>query len=196
MLVIENLEILPVSVEHLEITTGVTVLTASSGSGKSRFFRAIADLVVNSGKISLGNIRRENTSAPDWRHLVRYVSAEPAWWGATARAHLSPGEATHSLASRFDLSPNLFDSPIDQLSTGERQRFGLVRSLVDDPPVLLLDEPTAALDETTATKVEAELSKRAKAGCIVFLISHSDTQIARIADRVLTIKNNQVVERL
>lgn len=195
MLIIEKLEIPPVFVEHLEVAPGITVLSAPSGTGKSRFFRAIADLVVNSGKISLGDLQRENISAPDWRHLVRYVSAEPAWWDTTARAHLPAIDATQSLASQFNLAPNLFDSPIDQLSSGERQRFGLVRALIDNPPVLLLDEPTAALDETTAKKVETELSKRASDGCLIFLISHSETQIARIADRVLTIENGHVEER-
>lgn len=192
MLHIEALEVLPISAVHLDIAPGITALTASSGAGKSRFFRAIADLVVNVGEVSLGDIKRTDISAPEWRRLVRYVSSEPAWWEATARAHFPADPTVTSLAEQFGLAPALFDSPMDQLSSGERQRFGLVRAMVDNPPVLLLDEPTAALDSDSCKRVEAELLARAGDGCIVFIISHSDAQIERIADTVLTIEDGKV----
>lgn len=194
MLTIDNLKAAPISVDHLEISPGITALTATSGAGKSRLFRAIADLVENTGSIKLDTMDRENTAAPNWRTSVRYVSAEPAWWASTAREHLPETDAVTALASQFSLEPKLFDCPIEQLSSGERQRFGLVRALADNPPVLLLDEPTAALDEETSMLVETDLQNRAEAGCIIFLISHSKAQIARIADRVLTINKGRVEE--
>lgn len=194
MLIIDKLKAAPISVDHLEISPGIAALTATSGAGKSRLFRAIADLVENTGSIKLNTMDREKITAPEWRTAVRYVSAEPAWWEATAREHLPEGDAVTALANQFNLTPKLFDCPIEQLSSGERQRFGLVRALADNPPVLLLDEPTAALDEDTSELVEAELKKRAEAGCIIFLISHSKAQIARIADRVLTINNGHIEE--
>lgn len=192
MLIIDNLKAAPISVDHLEVSPGITALTATSGAGKSRLFRAIADLVENTGSVKLGAMDREQIAAPDWRTTVRYVSAEPAWWAPTAREHLPENETVSALANQFNLAPKLFDCPIEQLSSGERQRFGLVRAMADNPPVLLLDEPTAALDEETSKLVEAELQKRADAGCIIFLISHSKAQIARLADRVLTINDGRI----
>lgn len=195
-LLIDQLKAHPVSVAHLEISKGITALSAASGSGKSRFFRAISDLVENDGNVRLGDTQRQEISAPAWRKLVRYVSPEPSWWGATMRENIPLDDTTTSLCGEFGVAPKLMDSPIADLSSGERQRFGLIRALHDDPPVLLLDEPTAALDEVTSRQVEAELRRRADLGRIILLISHSEAQIERIANRVLTIENGQVVERI
>lgn len=187
MLTIKNLTILPIYVERLELDVGITALAAPSGAGKSRLFAAIADLVVNAGEVSLDDVNRNDMAATEWRKTVRYVSAEPSWWGTTAQDHLPDDEKTSQMAARVGLATELFKQPIEQLSTGERQRFGLVRALADDPQVLLLDEPTAALDHATSLKVEAELLRLAGEGRIVFIISHSEAQIERIASRVVSI---------
>lgn len=192
MLRIKGLEVPPVRVENLEIEPGITALSAPSGSGKSRFFRAIADLVVNRGTVQFGEFQREEIPAPDWRRMVRFVSAEPGWWSLKTRPHFPDYDRCVRLMGRFGLAPALIDSPVAELSSGERQRFGLIRALMDDPEVLLLDEPTAALDETTSLKVEAELSRRAESGGTILLISHSEAQIARLANQVLTIRDGWV----
>lgn len=192
MLMIKNLSVLPVYVEQLEITTGITALAAPSGSGKSRLFTAIADLIVNEGEVLLDGINRNDMAATEWRKLVRYVSSEPSWWGETAQDHLPSDEKTQQIARRIGLDVKLFLRPIEQLSTGEKQRFGLIRALVDEPKILLLDEPTAALDHETSLKVEAEFLRLAKDGCLIFIISHSDEQIKRIADNVATIIDGKI----
>ncbi|PCI88420.1 MAG: ATP-binding protein [Hyphomicrobiales bacterium] len=194
MLIIKNLTILPINVERLELKGGVTALAAPSGAGKSRLFAAIADLVVNEGEVSLDDVNRNDIAATEWRKRVRYVSAEPSWWGNTAQDHLSDDEKTRQMAVRFGLTTELFERPIEQLSTGERQRFGLLRALVDEPRVLLLDEPTAALDQDTSLKIEAELVRLAGEGRIIFIISHSEAQIERIATRVVNIIGGKLRE--
>lgn len=192
MLIIKNLTILPIYVERLELEAGIAALAAPSGAGKSRLFSAIADLVVNEGEVSLDGVNRDNMAATEWRKMVRYVSAEPSWWGATAKDHVPDDEKTREMAARFGLTLDLFERPIEQLSTGERQRFGLLRALVDEPQVLLLDEPTAGLDHETSLKIEAELLRLAGEGRIVFIISHSEAQIERIAGRVVSIVDGKL----
>jgi len=71
--------------------------------------------------------------------------------------------------------------PIAELSTGERQRLGLIRALVDEPRVLLLDEPTSALDTTSAAMVEELIKYQLLAERIVLLVSHDVAQIERLA---------------
>ncbi len=152
-----------------------------SGSGKTRLLRAIADLDAAEGYVTLEGVERREVSAAEWRRRVRYVSAEPAWWGDTPRQHFPASARLDRLLSALALEPALLDRPISLLSTGERQRLGLVRALADEPRVLLLDEPTSALDPQTAALAEELIKFQMLAGRIVVLVSHDAQQIARLA---------------
>jgi ABC-type sulfate/molybdate transport systems ATPase subunit len=72
---------------------------------------------------------------------------------------------------------------VNELSTGERQRLGLVRALALDPRVLLLDEPTAALDQAATGRVEAELRRYLEGGAAILMVTHSAEQAGRMARR-------------
>jgi ABC-type proline/glycine betaine transport system ATPase subunit len=112
---------------------------------------------------------------------VRYASAEPAWWGATAREHFPATAKLDRLLSAVALEPRLLDRPISELSTGERQRLGLIRAIADEPSVLLFDEPTSALDSQAAALAEELIKFQMLAGRIVILVSHDAQQIDRLA---------------
>jgi ABC-type multidrug transport system ATPase subunit len=152
-----------------------------SGSGKTRLLRAIADLDPSEGYIFLEGIERRELAGPAWRRRVRYASAEPAWWEATARRHFTPTVRLDRLMSALALDPALLDRPLAELSTGERQRLGLIRALADDPQVLLLDEPTSALDAATTALVEELIKFQLLAGKVIILVSHDGAQIERLA---------------
>jgi len=152
-----------------------------SGSGKTRLLRAIADLDPAQGYVFLEGIERHETAAPHWRRRVRYAAAEPAWWAATARAHFPLTAKLERLMAALALAPALLDRPLAELSTGERQRFGLIRAMADEPQVLLLDEPTSALDAQTGALAEELIKFQVLAGRIVILVSHDAAQIARLA---------------
>jgi UDP-glucose/iron transport system ATP-binding protein len=152
-----------------------------SGSGKTRLLRAIADLDDADGYVHLEGAERRELPGPEWRRRVRYVSAESAWWGTTAREHFSPTARLDRLLGALALESALLDRPISQLSTGERQRLGLVRAVADEPPVLLLDEPTSALDTQAAALVEELIKFQMLAGRIVILVSHDAQQIERLS---------------
>jgi ABC-type iron transport system FetAB ATPase subunit len=152
-----------------------------SGSGKTRLLRAIADLDAAQGYVYLEGVERRELPGPEWRRRVRYASAEPAWWGAIAREHFPVSAKLDRLLSALALEPAILDRPIAELSTGERQRLGLVRAIADEPRVLLLDEPTSALDAQAAALAEELIKFQMLAGRIVILVSHDPAQIARLA---------------
>jgi len=153
-----------------------------SGSGKTRLLRAIADLDAAAGYVYLEGVERREVPGPEWRRRVRYASAEPAWWGASARQHFPATAKLDRLLSAVGLESALLDRPISELSTGERQRLGLVRAIADEPRVLLLDEPTSALDAQAAALAEELIKFQILLGRIVILVSHDSQQLTRLAN--------------
>ncbi len=185
-LVIDNLRGAVVGPLSLAVAGGsCAAITGPSGAGKSLFLRMIADLDPSAGAVALGELGREAVSAPTWRRAVRYVAAEPGWWAETAAAHIAPDacDQARDLAARLHLDGFLFERPIASLSTGERQRFGLVRAFCDAPPALLLDEPSSALDGESAASLEALLRDTLAAGRVIVLVTHDRALADRLGDQ-------------
>jgi ABC-type iron transport system FetAB ATPase subunit len=165
-----------------------------SGAGKSVLLRMLADLDPHEGTVLLDGQPCASMPAPRWRAQVVYQAAEPAWWEATAGAHFAPaqpGFVDRTLAA-LGLSADLLDTEIERLSTGERQRLALVRSLAGQPRVLLLDEPTAALDPQSVARAEALLASCLADGMAVLIVTHSAEQARRLAHRVFHLEDGKL----
>jgi putative ABC transport system ATP-binding protein len=157
-------------------------ITGPSGSGKSLFLRMIADLDPNEGEIWLNGQERASMSAPEWRRQATYVSAESGWWADTVIEHFAAARRTEIeiLSDRLGIRRDLLDAPVAQLSTGEKQRLSLVRALLPNPLILLLDEPTGPLDGESVYRVEALLQERMAAGTSILLVTHDADQAKRL----------------
>ena len=179
----------------LQLSAGECVaLVGASGAGKSVCLRMIADLDPCDGEVLLDGVSRATWRAPDWRSMVVYQPAEPAWWDATAECHFAPAQRARALAllPQLLLKPAVWLGDLARLSTGERQRLALVRSLAMQPKVLLLDEPAAALDPESTLALEAVLRAHLDAGMAIILVTHSQEQAARMAHRQLRMVNGQL----
>jgi ABC-type iron transport system FetAB ATPase subunit len=179
----------------LQLAPGECVgVQGPSGSGKSLFLRMVADLDPNEGTVVLDGRARSEFSPPEWRRRVAYVAAEPGWWVDRVAGHFAPDrrEAALALMPRLGLLPAQFEASVVRLSTGERQRLALIRTLVLQPPVLLLDEPTGALDEPTTLMVEAVLKERLVGGTSVIAVTHSAAQAGRLASRQFHMANRHL----
>ncbi|WP_290970003.1 ATP-binding cassette domain-containing protein [Herbaspirillum sp.] len=165
-------------------------VSGRSGAGKTRLLRLVADLDEGGGDVMLDGVSRSAFSAPDWRRQVLYQSAEPAWWRPSVAAHFEPEELelATQLADRLALPAGRLEADISQLSTGERQRAALIRSLAKRPKALLLDEPTSALDADNARRVEALLLDCMNDGLALVLVTHSQEQAARLAGSAILIE--------
>lgn len=104
----------------------------------------------------------------------------------------NPGRAAQLLAD-VGLAHRLGHKP-SQLSGGEQQRVAVARALVSDPPLLVADEPTGNLDtETGAALLSLLLDLRVRHGTTILVATHND-DIALLADRVLRMRDGQLVE--
>ena len=93
---------------------------------------------------------------------------------------------------QLGLREGFIDIPVAQLSTGERQRLALLRGLLRQPQVMLLDEPTAALDEASVAAVEQLLQARQAQGMSLLWITHSHAQALRVGQRGLRLHDRQL----
>jgi len=165
-----------------------------SGAGKSVLLRMLADLDPHKGEILLDGTPSTSMPAPAWRAQVVYQAAEPAWWEPTAREHFRAAQRgfVDAAMAALHLAPALLDTEVERLSTGERQRLALVRSLACAPRVLLLDEPTAALDPPSVARAEALLATRLARGMTLLVVTHSADQAGRLARRVFHLERGKL----
>jgi len=167
-----------------------------SGAGKSLLLRAIADLDRHTGEVLLDGHAQASLPAPRWRRQVMYLAAEPGWWAHVVADHMSDPEAARRLLPALDLDADCLGWEVARLSSGERQRLGLVRALCHGPRVLLLDEPTSSLDAARTAAVEALLDARRGEGTALLWITHDDDQSRRVARRSLVIDGEARIEAL
>ncbi len=158
-------------------------VSGESGSGKSLLLRMIADLDPHGGEAWLDGAARAAMTPPVWRRQVAYLAAESGWWLDQVADHFNDVPGARVLAGRLGLKPELIDGAVLRLSTGEKQRLALIRTLLGTPPVLLLDEPTGPLDGASVLLVEAVLRDRLAAGTAIVLVSHDPAQTERMAHR-------------
>lgn len=172
----------------------VVCLLGDSGSGKSLLLRAIADLVVNEGEVSLSGKSRDSFDPPQWRRRVGYLSAEILWWEESVDLHFLTPPSRMTL-EKLNLPSDAGNWPPSRLSMGERQRLGILRMLDRSPKALLLDEPTANLDEKSSAVVEETLLNYiAGKSAPTLWVTHSKEQARRVGNRIFEMKDKSLKE--
>jgi UDP-glucose/iron transport system ATP-binding protein len=157
-------------------------LSGPSGSGKTLMLRAIVDLDPHEGQVLLNNQASHSLKAPQWRQQVAMLPSEILWWFDVVGDHFSVVNETWLSALGFDKS--VLQKRVNLLSTGERQRLGLVRMISGRPKALLLDEPTASLDDVTTRQVENLVATyRKENNTPVLWVGHDIGQLSRVASR-------------
>ena len=164
-------------------------LAGPSGAGKTRLLRAMADLDEHAGECRLAGQSAAAMPAHRWRAQVMFLAAETRWWHNSAREHL-PAERSElrDWCAALDLDAGLLDAPLTRLSSGQRQRLALLRTLARRPRVLLLDEPTANLDADNARRAEALVADYlASAAAACLWVAHDAAQRQRVAAREIAL---------
>lgn len=177
-----------------------------NGSGKSTTIRVLmGELNPTSGSATvLGASPREVAHRQRLGYLPPDLALWPAMTGhdtlkffAKLRQQASRGAETGvdwgfvmQLAERLGAT---LDKRVGELSTGNRQKIGLIQAFMHKPELLILDEPNAGLDPLVQHEFWAMMREVADDGRTVFLSSHTLAEVERVADRVGIIRKGQLV---
>lgn len=101
-------------------------------------------------------------------------------------------KGTSELFEKFNLHAH-DGEPLENLSHGTRQRVAIASALLHDPKAIIIDEPMVGLDPTHARIVKDELKARSKAGCTVFLSTHTLSVAEEMADRIGIIHQGRLI---
>ncbi len=157
------------------------ILFGPSGTGKSVLLRALADLIPHSGDVFLETEAQDDMCPETWRRQVMYFPAETAWWRESVEEHFDTQPTAEQLQS-VGLKTEHLKRTINSLSSGEKQRLALLRGLLYQPKVLLLDEITANLDPESTAQVEQLLKEYVNEHrATVLWVSHDELQSKRLA---------------
>ncbi len=175
---------------------GFTALLGASGEGKSTALRALAGLLPSSGE-PFGELPAQQRAVgylPQGYALFPHMSAwENVAYALGGRLHRRRPQALQLLRA-VGLEAQAGQRPA-ALSGGQQQRVALARALARQPRLLLLDEPTSALDAGTRDDVLAELVARMHALQLPALSATHDPQVAAMADWVVLLAQQQVVQQ-
>jgi ABC-type lipoprotein export system ATPase subunit len=192
----------------LEVGKGeVLALCGTSGCGKSTLLNVISGLEeVDRGLVRVAgrDVVDESTRVDLLRHHIGYVFqlhhlmpdltlAENCMVPVIAAGgRRKEGLARlHELAAATGVTQSL-GQRVRELSGGERQRGALVRSLMNDPELLLCDEPTGALDESNREKVFELLLELVRARGRTLVMATHDQELARRCDRTVRMRDGRI----
>jgi simple sugar transport system ATP-binding protein len=117
------------------------------------------------------------------------VALSGDWTLAKVRSRLAEVSRTYGLMLEADRA-------VWTLSAGERQRIEIVRSLLQDPKLLILDEPTSVLTPQESESLFSTLQKLAAEGCAILYISHKLEEVRRLCRRATILRAGRVVATL
>ena len=102
--------------------------------------------------------------------------------------------AVKNLLKTIDFKENLYKSKCQDLSGGEKERVAILRSLINNPEIILADEPTGALDSKNSNIV-MELLKQISKERLVIVVSHNETLVNKFADSIISITDGIIEEQ-
>ena len=176
-----------------------TALLGPSGSGKSTLLRLIAGLPVAAE--FQGQVKADDQKGLSGR--IGYMAQQDLLleW-ATVRDNIALGSRLRGEACPstrlFDIicAVGLYDKAEKrpcELSGGQRQRVALARTLLENRPVILLDEPFSALDARTRVDMQ-DLAVSQLVGRTVLLVTHDPGEAVRLCNRIYLLQNNSLIK--
>lgn len=191
-------------------TARTTVLIGPSGCGKTTLLRLMIGLArPDSGKVLFEDAELTPLNAGELRRRMGYVVQDGGLF-----PHLSARENVCLVARQLRWAPSRVDARVAELaelvrlpvallqrhpaeiSGGQRQRVGLMRALMLDPELLLLDEPLGALDPMVRAELQDDLAAVfATLGKSVVLVTHDLAEAAFLGHAIVLLQEGRIVQR-
>ncbi|MCV6593802.1 MAG: ABC transporter ATP-binding protein/permease [Silicimonas sp.] len=194
----------------LDVPAGQTVaIVGPSGSGKSTIGRLLFRFYdVAGGALSIDGQDLRDVTQESLHAAIGVVPQDTVLFNDTIYYNIAYGRPEASRDEVIEAAkaakihdfiaslPEGYDTTVGErglkLSGGEKQRVGIARTLLKNPPILLLDEATSALDTETEAEIQAELQGLGR-GRTVIIIAHRLSTIAQ-ADRIVVLEAGRIVE--
>ena len=188
----------------------VTAILGAPGSGKTTVVSLLPRFYdVTSGKITIDDIDIRDFTLQSLRHNVGIVHQDVYLFSASIRDNIAYGvvgatqedvERASKVAQLHDqimALPGGYDTWVGErgttLSGGQRQRLSIARTILIDPPVLILDDSTSSVDVETERQIHRAMTEVMK-GRTTFVIAHRLSTV-READQILVLDKGVIAER-
>ena len=187
---------LDLTVEHGEVFG----FLGPNGAGKTTMIRTLLDEIrPTSGSASILGMDTHEQSVEIRRHIgylpgdlsmyPRLTGRDTLRYFANLRGGVDWG-LVDELAERLDAD---LSKKVGDLSTGNRQKVGLIQAFMNRPRVVIMDEPSTGLDPLVQREFQTLLREVAGEGNTVFLSSHTLSEVQRVSDRVAIIRHGKLV---
>ncbi|HLF28148.1 MAG TPA: ABC transporter ATP-binding protein [Anaerolineae bacterium] len=190
----------------LQVEPGqVVALLGPNGAGKTTTVRVLAALLSpTSGRARVAGFDVVRHPIEVRRRVGVLTEAPGLYLRSTAREYLDffgsaygmpaarRGRRAALLLSRFGMAGDA-DRRLSQFSKGMQQKLALIRCMLHDPPVLLLDEPTSAMDPQSARIVRDALLELKTDARAIILCTHNLTEAEEIADQIAIIRRGRII---
>ncbi|MBS4062703.1 MAG: ABC transporter ATP-binding protein [Bacteroidetes bacterium] len=181
-------------------------LVGNNGAGKTTMFRLLIDLIkadAGSVKINDNDVAKDDSwkrvtgSFLDQGFLIDFLSPEEFFNFTGNIKGMSSDEIQsflHEMAEFFNNEIIGKKKLIRNLSMGNQQKIGIAAALMNNPPLVVLDEPFNSLDPTTQIRLKNLIKRKKTENNITFLISSHDlNHITEVCDRIVVLENGLVV---
>ena len=185
-------------------------IIGTSGCGKTTTLKMINRLIEpTSGKIWVGNKEGHTVDPLQWRRKIGYVIQK-----AGLLPHLTVAQNISLLSNILKRKKEFISQRVDELleivnmssnefkhrypvelSGGQQQRVGIARALMENPPVMLMDEPFGALDPITRNSLHKEFIRlNQKLHKTILIVTHDIIEAFKLGDKVILMHEGEIVQ--
>lgn len=179
-------------------------LIGDNGAGKTTTLRILSTVLTPTSGVAEIDGLNVVTQPDQARSRFGFISGTTGLYG-----RLTPRETLNYFASLYGLTPDaakqrteqligklgisdFADRQCDKLSTGQKQRVGIARTVLHDPPVLFLDEPTSGLDVASSQGIMEFIEEAKGDGKTVVFSSHNMSEVERLCDRLVVLHAGRI----